>query len=228
MSNKRKTPRNSDGTLRRANRSKHLTMRSLIARWVEAETLHLKRLGMSDQAIAQHLVAVARGQQAALVQLPADLRFPDDYRISLQAVHKAFKRAIVRLPNAEAVELRKLDSARLDDMLLSLQTGIRQGDPRSVEVAVKLLVHKAELNGYKAPTGIDARLNVLVQEHAAGDAQTRADLAQLTLAELREYRRLEAKAQGRPDASTSAAVALSSSDMADTSSEPHDTEGEPS
>jgi hypothetical protein len=32
--------------MRRANRPKVLTNRSLIARWVEAETLHLKRLGM--------------------------------------------------------------------------------------------------------------------------------------------------------------------------------------
>jgi len=49
------TPRNSDGTMRRANKPKGLTNRSIIARWVEAETLHLKRLGMGYQAIADHL-----------------------------------------------------------------------------------------------------------------------------------------------------------------------------
>src|SRR5258708_34335364 len=116
MSKMRKTPRNSDGTLRRANRSKGLTNRSLMARWVEAEALHLKRLGMSYQAIAEHLMGVARGQWQAVVPVPAEVRVPDEYRISMQAVHLAFKRAIVRLPNAEAAELRKLDSERLEEM----------------------------------------------------------------------------------------------------------------
>jgi hypothetical protein len=192
--------RNSDGTLRRANQPKRLTNRSLIARWVEAETLHLKRLGMSYQAIAEHITNVARGQRKAMVPVPAELRFPEPYRISTQAAHSAFKRGIVRLPNAEAAELRKLDNERLDDMLLSLQPGIRQGDPRSVEVGVKVLAHKAEINGYKAPARVemssDTRLNVDLGQ----DRQTIADLDRLTLEELRKYRRLEAKARGAPDA----------------------------
>jgi hypothetical protein len=120
----------------------------------------------------------------------------------MQEVHRAFRRAIVRLPNAEAAELRKLDSERLEDMLLSLQSGIRQGDPRTIEVGVKVLTHKAEINGYKAPTRGEmagTQINVLVQQQAAADAQELADLNRLTLAELREYRRLEAKARGAPD-----------------------------
>jgi hypothetical protein len=40
------------------------------------------------------------------------------------------------------------------------------------------------------------RLDVLVQQQAAADAQAMADLDRLTLEELREYRRLEAKARG--------------------------------
>ena len=84
-------------------------------------------------------------------------------------------------------------------MFLSLQTGIRQGDPRSIEVGVKVLTHKAEMNGYKAPARVDmtgTRLDVLVQQQTAADAQAMADLDRLTLEELREYRRLEAKARG--------------------------------
>lgn len=192
-------PRNSDGTTRQANKPKRLTNRSLIARWVEAETLHLKRLGMGYQAIADHIVAVARGQQKAMVPIPQDAQFSPSYRISMQAVHRSFRRAIVRLPNAEAAELRKLDSERLDDMFLSLQQGIRQGDPRSIEVSVRVLSLKAEINGYKAPargetTG--AQVNVLVQRQAA-EANALGDLDRLTLDELREYRRLEAKALGQ-------------------------------
>ena len=189
-------PRNSDGTIRRTNRSKRLTNRSIIARWVEAETLHLKRLGMSYQAIAEHIMAVAQGQRNAMVTLPAELKFADGYRISTQAVHSAFKRGIVRLPNAQADELRKLDTERLEDMLLSLQPGIRQGDPRAIEVGVKVLIHKAEINGYKAPAKVemtnDARIKVELQQQA----QMLSDLDRLSIEELREYRRLEAKARG--------------------------------
>jgi hypothetical protein len=187
--------------MRRANRPKVLTNRSIIARWVEAETLHLKRLGMGYQAIADHIVEVAQGRQKAMAPVPQDAQFPKGYHISLQAVHRAFRRAIVRLPNAEAAELRKLDSERLEEMFLSLQAGIRQGDPRSIEVGVKVLVHKAEMNGYKAPARVDmtgTRVDVLVQQQAA-DAQALADLDRLTLEELREYRRLEAKARGVSD-----------------------------
>jgi hypothetical protein len=139
----RRRPRNSDGTIRRPNQPKRLTSRSLIARWIEAETLHLKQLGMSYEAIATHIVAVARGQQKAMVEVPSGADFPHDYRISIQAVHRAFERAIVRLPNAEAQAHRKLDTERCESMFLSLQAGIRRGDAKSVDVGVKVLEHKA-------------------------------------------------------------------------------------
>src|SRR5260370_34484858 len=169
----RNQARNSDGTVRNANQPKQLTNRSLIARWVEGETLHLKRLGMGYQAIADHIIGVARGQQKAIVPIPQDVQFPESYCISLQAVHRAFRRAIVRLPNAEAAELRQLDSERLDDMFLSLQQGIRQGDPRSIEVSVRVLALKAEINGYKVPAPAEMtgpHVNVLVPEQAAAHA----------------------------------------------------------
>jgi hypothetical protein len=193
-----KKPRSSDGTMRRANTPKVLTNRSIIARWVEGETLHLKRLGMSFQAIADHIVEVAHGRQKAMVPVPQDAQFPERYEISMQAVHRAFKRAIDRLPNAEAAELRKLDSERLEEMFLSLQPGIRQGDPRSIQAGVRVLVQNAEINGYKAPARIDitgTRVDLVLQQQAA-DAQALADLDRLTIEELREYQRLEAKAQG--------------------------------
>src|SRR6267142_7048926 len=66
----RNKPRNSDGTIRRTNQPRLLTKRSVIARWVEAETLHLKRLGMSFQVIADHIVGVARAKQQAMVPIP--------------------------------------------------------------------------------------------------------------------------------------------------------------
>jgi hypothetical protein len=150
----RNKPRNSDGTIRRNNQPRLLTNRSVIARWVEAETLHLKRLGMSFQVIADHIVGVIRGKQQAMVPIPEHAPFAEDYSVSGQAVHRAFQRGIARLPNTEAEAYRKLDTERCEDMFLSLQPGIRKGDPRSVEVGVKVLVHKAEINGYTAPARV--------------------------------------------------------------------------
>ena len=68
------------------------------------------------------------------------------------------------LPNAEAVELRKLDSERCEEMFLSLQPGMRKGDARSIEVAVRVLVHKADLNGYRVP----AKLEVAGKQEMTG------------------------------------------------------------
>jgi hypothetical protein len=140
--------RNSDGTLRRSNQPKQLTQRTLIARWVEGETLRLKQLGLAYEAIASHIVAVAQGQQRALADFPPSMEFPPAYRISTQAVHQAFQRAIMRLPNVEAEACRRLDNERYESMLLALQTGIRKGDPRSIDAAVNVLAHKARLNNY--------------------------------------------------------------------------------
>lgn len=148
-------PRNSDGTIRHTNKPRLLTNRSLIARWVEAEALHLKRLGMSFEKIADHIVAVAHGQQQAMVPVPEQAQFSEEYSVSAQAVHRAFQRGIARLPNTEAEAYRKLDTERCEDLFLSLQPGIRKGDPRSVEVGVKVLAHKAEINGYQAPARIE-------------------------------------------------------------------------
>ena len=148
-------PRNSDGTIRRTNKPRLLTNRSIIARWVEAEVLHLKRLGMSYQLIADRVAAVAHAQQQAMVPIPEHAQFAEDYSISAQAVHRAFQRAIARLPNTEAEAYRRLDTERCEDMFLSLQPGIRKGDPRSVEVGVKVLAHKAEINGYTAPARVE-------------------------------------------------------------------------
>jgi hypothetical protein len=148
-------PRNSDGTIRRSDWPRQLTNRSLIARWIKAEALHLKQLGMNYSTIAEHLIAVARAERPPLMPLLAAVRFPTDYRISAQAVHLALKRALVRLPNAEAAELRSLDSLRLEDMFLSLQPGIRKGDPKAVDAGVRVLAHKARLIGYEAPKSIE-------------------------------------------------------------------------
>ena len=90
-----------------------------------------------------------------MVPIPEQVQFTQEYSVSAQAIHRAFHRGIARLPNTEAEAFRKLDTERCEDMYLSLQPGIRKGDPRSVEVGVKVLAHKAEINGYQAPARIE-------------------------------------------------------------------------
>jgi hypothetical protein len=121
------------------------------ARWVEAETIRLKRMGFfSFEEIAEHITSVGRGQAQPMVAT-SDISFPADYQISRQACHGAFKKALAREPALEVEELRKLDSQRCEEMYLNLQPAIRKGDPPAVAVGVKVLSHKAKINGYAAP-----------------------------------------------------------------------------
>jgi hypothetical protein len=53
-----------------------------------------------------------------------------------------------RQPAIDAEVYRKEDTARLEDMYLKLQGGISKGDPRHIDTGVRVLAHKAKLNGY--------------------------------------------------------------------------------
>jgi hypothetical protein len=138
------------------------------ARWLEAEVLHLKRMGISYEAIAEQITRVGHGRAQPLVALSTGMKFPDDFQVSRQACHKALKRALGREPTLAAEEFRKIDTARCEDMFLNLQTGVRKGNPRAVEASVKVLRHVAQLNGYGAAqrhelTGKDGKPLTLVQ-----------------------------------------------------------------
>jgi len=160
--------RQPDGTWR--NTRQALTVSDAVrrARWVEAETLRLKRMGLSFDAIAEQIGRVGCGRAQALVEIPAGLTFPPDYTISRQACHKAFKRAIAREPSLELEEFRKLDTERAEEMFMNLQPVIRKGNPRAIEVGVKLLDHTAKIQGYASPqrhelTGKDGQPLTLLQ-----------------------------------------------------------------
>jgi hypothetical protein len=138
------------------------------ARWVEAETIQLKRMGLSFDSIAEQIARVGRGQAQPITQLPEKVKFPPGYSISRQAVHKAFRKAMAREPSLAIEEFRKLDTARCEDLYLNLQPGIRKGNPRSVEAAVKVLRHNAQINAYGGVqrhelTGKDGKPLTLVQ-----------------------------------------------------------------
>ena len=140
----------------------------LRARWIEAETIRLKQMGLSFDAIAEQITRVGLGQATPLLAMPAGVTFPPDYTISKQACHKAFRKALAREPALELEEMRKLDNARSEEMYMNLQPGIRKGSARSVEVGIKVLDHAAKINGYVAPqrhqlTGKDGQPLTLVQ-----------------------------------------------------------------
>jgi hypothetical protein len=138
------------------------------ARWVEAEVVHLKRMGLSFEAIAEQITRAGRGQAQPITPLPDGLSFPPDYQISRQACHKACRKAIAREPALEVGELRKIDHARSEDMFMNLQPAIRKGNARAIETGIKVLDHQAKINGYAAPqrhelTGKDGKPLTLVQ-----------------------------------------------------------------
>jgi hypothetical protein len=138
------------------------------ARWVEAEVVHLKRMGLSFDAIAEQITRVGRGQAQPITPTPDGLGFPPDYQISRQACHKACRKAIAREPALEVEELRKIDHARSEEMFMNLQPAIRKGSALAIETGIKVLDHAAKINGYAAPqrhelTGKDGRPITLVQ-----------------------------------------------------------------
>jgi hypothetical protein len=121
------------------------------ARWVEAEVVHLKRMGLSFEAISEQVSRVGRGLAQPITPIPDGLSFPPDYQISRQACHKAFRKAIVREPSLAVEEFRQLDIARSEEMFLNLQPAIRKGNLRAIETGVKVLDHQSRTNGYAAP-----------------------------------------------------------------------------
>jgi hypothetical protein len=140
--------RNTDGTIRNARSPMILKSRSIRARWVSDEILRCKRTGLSMAAIAVHIGRVGQGHEQPLSPLPEVIEFPADYIISESAVFKAYHKVMNQQPAINAEVFRKEDTARCEEMYLKLQSGISKGDPRHIDTAVRVLAHKAKLNGY--------------------------------------------------------------------------------
>jgi hypothetical protein len=109
----------------------------------------------SFETIADLLSRAGRGEQVPTVTLPEGVTFPPHYRTSKMGCCKAYRRRMEKEPNLEAAEHRRLDTERCEELFLSLQAGIRKGDPRTIEAAVKVLAHKSEINGLKAPARVE-------------------------------------------------------------------------
>src|SRR3977135_2799779 len=148
--------RNSDGRFRNNNKSMTVSNSTLIARWVEAEVLRLKLLGLPFTAIAKQITDVGRGQQRPLTPLPPGIGFPADYAITLAACHRAFHRVLQREPKLGLRELRRLNTQRCEAMLLALQPAVQKGDPKAVIAAVRVLAFQSTINNLKADPEIDS------------------------------------------------------------------------
>jgi hypothetical protein len=138
------------------------------ARWVKAEVIRLKRMGLCFAEIADQITRVGHGQAQPITPLPDGMSFPPNYQISRQACHKAFRKAIAREPALEIEELRKVDNARSEEMFMNLQPAIRKGNVRAIATGIKVLDHAAKIQGYAAPqrhelTGKDGKPLTLVQ-----------------------------------------------------------------
>jgi hypothetical protein len=142
--------RQPDGRFRGNRSSIQVTNKILISRWVERETIRLKRMGVASfETIADLLTRAGRGEYVPTVSLPEGVSFPPDYRISKMGVCKAYRRRMEREPSFEAQEHRRLDTDRCEEMFLSLQPGIKKGDPKAIEAGVRVLTLKAKVIGYE-------------------------------------------------------------------------------
>jgi hypothetical protein len=144
--------RNYDGTFR-GQRPKKTTPRHLVARWVESEVVRLKRLGMDFPRIAEQVTLIGRGRAKPITELPPELCFPPDYKISKQGCHEAYRLALRREPALAVDEHRQLDTERCEEMLLALQPGLRRGDPRSVEAGLRCSRTRPSCWGWSRPSG---------------------------------------------------------------------------
>jgi len=160
--------RHADDTWRNSRKPKKVSEAVLRARLVEAEAVNLKRMGLTFDAIAEQITRIGRRQASPMTPMPEGLTFPANYTITRQACHKAFSKAIARESSLAVDEFRKLDNARSEEMLMSLQPAIRKGKERAIEVGIKLLDRSARINGYASPqrhelTGKDGKPLTLVQ-----------------------------------------------------------------
>jgi hypothetical protein len=148
--------RQPDGRFRGNRSAIKITNKLLISRWVEREVIRLKRMGVASfETIADLLSRAGRGEYVPTVSLPEGVTFPPDYCISKMGVCKAYRRRMEREPSFEAQEHRRLDTDRCEEMFLSLQPGIKKGDPKAIDAGVRVLTLKAKVVGYEAPTKVE-------------------------------------------------------------------------
>jgi hypothetical protein len=122
--------------------------------WVDAQAYRLIVSGMTYREAAQLITDIGRGLRPGRLE---GVAYPPDYSISHPAVIKAFRRYCQRNPPPGLYEMRRLDTQRCDDiyraMLPLIMSGGR-GSSLAADAAVRVLAHKAKINGMEAPVKI--------------------------------------------------------------------------
>lgn len=144
--------RHPDGTFRGVRQAVKLSEVSIRARWVEAETLKLKRIGVSYEDMAAHITQVGRGLKPSQTTWPEGLATDPGYSISRQAVQKALKKALSREPALNVDEWRKLNSERCEELWMHLQSGIRAKKNKAISNGRQVLDLSSKINGCYQPT----------------------------------------------------------------------------
>jgi len=86
--------------------------------------------------------------------------------LSLGGAHKAVMAALKATIQEPADDVRRLEVARLDTMILAVWTKVRQGDPAAITVALKIMHRRALLLGLDAPVQARVAMTVDVRKVA--------------------------------------------------------------
>jgi hypothetical protein len=149
--------RNGDGSFRDLRKPARITQRTLHARWLEQEVLQRKILGVVGfSKIAEQVGEVGRGESVPVAPFPPGLTFPANYSITPKACWEACTRALARGPKLKALEMRDIDSARLEDAILANLRNVRAGKTEALDVLGKLIIARARIHGYFDPWRLEA------------------------------------------------------------------------
>lgn len=77
--------------------------------------------------------------------------------------HQAVQKALKRTVQEPADELRQMESDRMDAMLNAMWPRVEKGDPRAVEVSMKVAERRAKLLGLDAPEQLEAKQDITVK-----------------------------------------------------------------
>jgi hypothetical protein len=131
--------------------------------WIEKEVFALKTMGLPFEKIQDVVPRAASREIPSRVPLP-DAEIPLGFSLSLEEVHEAFKRGIAREPKLTNEEWVAVDNRRSEDSILSLQVGIRDGDPEAIDAATRVREHSARINGLIVPPSLRLRAELTLKQ----------------------------------------------------------------
>jgi hypothetical protein len=191
--------RHLDGKFRGSHQPSEVSARTIRARWVEAEVLKLKILGVPTfNVIAEQISKIGRGEAQPMTKFPPGIDFPPGYSISAVACWRACQKALARGPRLRVQEMRDIDSDRLEEGILAAQKAIKQGDSAALQNLSRLITTRARLNGYLAPQKLElsGKSGGPLEVKRTDDAEVSQMLERLTREEQIEFLRLFNKAKG--------------------------------